>query len=280
MVSSQMKWMMITGDPHIASYAEKSGVHSIFVDLETLGKEARQGHVNTHKAHHTFSDVSAVREALTTAELLVRLNPLHDGTIDEVQRAIDSGAERLMLPMFSTVDEVTWFRKIVPESIPVTFLAETPAALARIEAWASKLNAHDEVHFGLNDLSLAMGLAFTFEPLAGGLLDSAARRLCEARIPFGVGGVARSGVGVLPAERVLGEHVRLGSTRAILSRAFQGSAASLEDLKSTIDLKQELDKLTLALDEWRISTADSLESNRAMVADSAFKIASAKRARA
>lgn len=280
MISTQMQWMMITADPQIASYAEVSGVHRIFVDLETLGKEARQGHVNTHKAHHTFSDISAVREVLTAAELMVRVNPLYDGTTYEVQRAIENGADRLMLPMFSTVDEVGWFRELVPRNIPVTFLAETPAALARVEAWSSELEKRDEVHFGLNDLSLAMGLGFPFETLAGGLLDSAAHRLRVAKVPFGVGGVARAGVGQLPAEWVLGEHVRLGSTRAILSRAFQGSSASIGELKLSIDLKQELDKLKNELSEWEISTSDSLEHNRARVANSSFKIASAKRTHA
>jgi hypothetical protein len=278
--SDQMQWMMITADPQIASYAEESGVSKIFVDLETLGKEARQGHVDTHKARHTFSDIKAVRDAITSAELLVRLNPLHDGTVSEVQRAIYNGANRLMLPMFSTVQEVGWFREIVPQHIPITFLAETPAALARIEAWSSELNTHDEVHFGLNDLSLAMGLGFPFETLGGGLLDSAAHKLNEAHIPFGIGGVARSGVGELPAEMVLGEHVRLGSTRAILSRAFQGNAPSLAELQASLDLKRELDKLTCALHGWDRATPDSLERNRATVASTSLRIASAKKVHA
>jgi hypothetical protein len=277
MVSTDMEWMMITAEPGIASYAERSGVQKIFIDMETLGKDERQGHIDTHKASHTYADISAVRNVITHAELLVRINPVHDGTSEEVERAIISGADRLMLPMFSTVDEVRWFREVVPASIPITFLAETPAALARIEAWAPELGSADEVHFGLNDLTLAMGLGFPFETLGGGLLDAGASKLQNAGIPFGIGGIARIGVGELPAEWILGEHIRLGSTRAILSRAFQGNARSLEEFNAAIDLKYEIAKLTYALGRWHASTSDSLESNREKVANASFKIASAKR---
>lgn len=39
-------------------------------------------------------------------------------------------------------------------------------------------------------------------------------------IPYGFGGIARLGCGDLPAERIIMEHYRLGSSRAILSRSF------------------------------------------------------------
>ena len=48
--------------------------------------------------------------------------------------------------------------------------------------------------------------------------------LCEKirkkGLPYGFGGIARLGTGDLPAEKVIMEHYRLGSTRAILSRSF------------------------------------------------------------
>ena len=39
-------------------------------------------------------------------------------------------------------------------------------------------------------------------------------------IPFGIGGIARLGKGILPAEYILAEHIRLGSGAVILSRSF------------------------------------------------------------
>ncbi len=42
----------------------------------------------------------------------------------------------------------------------------------------------------------------------------------KAGIPYGFGGIAAIGKGELPAERIITEHYRLGSTRVILSRSF------------------------------------------------------------
>ena len=39
-------------------------------------------------------------------------------------------------------------------------------------------------------------------------------------IPYGFGGIGRIGTGELPAEYIIKEHYRLGSTCAILSRSF------------------------------------------------------------
>ena len=67
-----LKLMYITNNPSVAMIAEKNGVDSIIVDLETLGKEERQKNMNTVKSHHTVDDVRKVSQALTKTETLVR----------------------------------------------------------------------------------------------------------------------------------------------------------------------------------------------------------------
>ena len=131
-MSSNLGWMFITANPDIARHAEVSGVHRIFVDMETLGKHERQKHLSAHKAAHTLEDVAAVASALSHAELLVRVNPLHTGSAIEVDGAIDNGARRLMLPMFRRPDEVREFLELVGGRVPVTFLAETIPAVSRL----------------------------------------------------------------------------------------------------------------------------------------------------
>ena len=59
-----------------------------------------------------------------------------------------------------------------------------------------------------------------FEPLSNGMVEQICAKFKEAGIPYGFGGVAKIGEGLLPAECVIAEHYRLGSTRAILSRSF------------------------------------------------------------
>src|SRR5699024_12402830 len=43
-------------DPQTASIAEQAGVDRIFIDLETVGKQLRQGGMNTVQSHHTRSE--------------------------------------------------------------------------------------------------------------------------------------------------------------------------------------------------------------------------------
>ena len=51
-------------------------------------------------------------------------------------------------------------------------------------------------------------------------MDRIADKFKEHGIPFGIGGIARLGRGILPAEHILAEHIRLGSQAVILSRSF------------------------------------------------------------
>jgi len=63
-------------------------------------------------------------------------------------------------------------------------------------------------------------MKFMFEPLANGLVERLCRKISSMGIPYGFGGVARIGEGVLPAENIIAEHYRLGSSMVILSRSF------------------------------------------------------------
>jgi hypothetical protein len=267
-----MNYMLITADPEVAHYAEQSGVSRVFVDMEVMGKAERQGHLDTHRACHTFSDVSKVRARLSRAELMVRLNPLYSGTRDDVDRAIDSGAQRLMLPMFRTRREVACFMKIVDARVPITFLLETPEALVRLSQYISDLGVGDEIHVGLNDLSLGLGLDFLFEPVAGGLLDRSATLLNKNGVRWGFGGVARLDSGILPAYLILSEHVRLGSSWVILSRAFHECAAGDDSSVANVDFALEINKLNKAVSELGSHGHDVLHENSKQFADKAFAI--------
>lgn len=274
---SKLNFMMITASPDVAAFIEWHGVSRIFMDQEVIGKAERQGHLDTHKAAHTLDQITAVAGVLKHAELMVRVNPLHAATRDEVDAAIAHGAQRLMLPMFSSRGEVAEFMDMVNNRVPVTFLAETAASLVRLPDWISLLTpGRDEVHIGLNDLSLSMGLNFLFEPMAARLLDPAAEVLNQSGVTWGVGGVARIGQGELPAETVLGEHVRLGSQWIILSRAFHSGAATSADLLETLDFPAEIEKLRHAEAHWRSSDETSLLANQQELAACAYRLGRGK----
>ena len=267
---------LITVEDEIAAYAETSGVSTIFVDMEVRGKQERQGHLDTHKAAHTLEDIRRLSGVLSRSELMVRINPPWTGTRDEAHAAIDAGASRLMLPMFRTRTEVAALKNAVAERVPVTLLVETPEALVRLPDILQVLTAGDRVHFGLNDLSIAMSLSNLFEVLAGRLLDGPAALCRSMGIPFGVGGVGRIGGGHLPAHLIIGEHVRLGSEWVILSRAFHNEAKSLQELRDTLDLSEELDKLDTTIADFERVDAKALDANHRELAARVAEIIGAK----
>ena len=214
-----LKLMYITNDPMVATIAENSGVDRIWIDLENLGKEERQKGMNSVKSNHQIGDVKRLRPYVKKAELMVRVNPLHEDSEKEIEAVIEGGADLIMLPMFHCAKEAEEFVDIIRQRAKVMLLVETKEAYESIEQIV-KVPGIDEIHIGLNDLHLSYDMTFMFEPLANGMIDKICGVIKDAGIPYGFGGVAKLGEGLLPAERVLGEHYRLGSSMVILSRAF------------------------------------------------------------
>ena len=214
-----LDFMFITNNPNVAKAAEECGVRRVWVDLEMIGKEARQLGMNTVKSGHTLQDISVVKEILTTSELLVRVNPIYKGSEAEINEVIERGADIIMLPLFHTLEEVDTFLRIVNGRCKTTLLFESKESIEHLDEIIA-LGGFDEAHIGLNDLHLSYGMTFMFEPLSNGMVEQICAKFKEAGIPYGFGGVAKIGEGLLPAECVIAEHYRLGSTRAILSRSF------------------------------------------------------------
>ena len=224
----------ITNNPDVALIAENVGVDRIWVDLETLGKEERQRGINSVKSQHIVSDVGKLASVLTKAELLVRINPWHDGSEDEIEKVISLGAKRIMLPMWKTTEEVKKFLNCVNRRVQTSLLLETREAEACLDE-VLKVDGVDEIHIGLNDLHLSYGLTFMFELLANGTVERIVNKIKPTGIPYGFGGISHLGDGLVPAEMIVMEHYRLGSTRAILSRGFCRQNQPLSEIKVALE---------------------------------------------
>lgn len=214
-----LTFMYITNDPNVAMIAEKNGVQRIWIDLETIGKEERQRNMDTVKSHHTIEDIRKIAPILTVSEMMVRINPWNENSVQEINSVIRAGAEIIMLPMWKTVREVENFITIVDGRVKTMLLLETKEAAECLDD-ILKLQGIDEIHIGLNDLHLSYHLTFMFELLTNGVVESICKKISKKELPYGFGGIARMGHGVIPAEMIIMEHYRLGSTRAILSRSF------------------------------------------------------------
>ena len=274
--------MLMTRDPGIAEAASRAGVDRIFVDLEIRGKAERQKGRATIISGHTIADLDRVRAAVPEAEVLARIDPPNARTASEVDAVIGAGADVVMLPYFTAPSEVEAFVEAVDGRARTCLLLETAPAVVRVDRIAA-VPGIDEIHVGLNDLHLSMGLAFMHELLAGGTLDAIASRIraVAPRIRFGFGGGALlDAPHPVPPRDVLREHVRLGSRMIILSRTFTGDAANKAELAARVDLPAEVTKIRHAIAEARARSTDDMERDRVRIRDLIWKTVDALPARA
>ena len=259
--------IQITNDPAFARRCDALPGLRLFVDLETHGKAERQAGRNTFISTHALADVGRVRAVLQRAQLMVRVNPLHPGSADEVDAVLAQGAQRLMLPMFTEAGELQTFADLVRQRAPVTALLETATAWHALPQWIGTAGV-DEVFVGLNDLHLSLGQRFMFEPLALGMVDEVARAVRAHGLRLGFGGIARLDGGLLPGRDVLAEHLRLGSQAVILSRTFHDAAAP-DGFEREVATLREAERALGQRD------AAQMEADRRRIAEAIGRIASA-----
>ena len=208
-----------------AEAALRAGSDWIFVDIETRGKTARQP-TTSFISDHKLRDVETIKAALPDARIVLRVNSLYEGTLGEVDDAIKFGADALMLPMFSSVEELSRVRDLIRGRAQFWPLIETPGACRSMtEADIGSLGL-DRVHFGLNDLHLALNYRFMFSPLLDSSVTDALASIKANGIPFGLGGVSKLDRGALLGSDVLCLNFALGSSAVILSQEFRRNSES------------------------------------------------------
>lgn len=273
-----LKLMYITNKPAVAEIAEASGVDWIFLDMEFIGKDSRQGGLDTVQNHHTVKDVQNIKAVVNTAKVLVRVNPIHDAlpdypsSKDEIDATIAAGADIVMLPFFKTVEEVKTFIKLVDGRANTLLLMETVEAANLIDE-ILEVPGIDMIHLGLNDMHLELGMKFMFELLANGTVEKLGEKIKVKGIPFGFGGIATLDGGALPGSMVLKEHVRLGSSMVIVSRSFCNTdvVTDLNEVKSIFETG--ISGLRALEKEASQADANYFEENRNAVIAAVNKIA-------
>lgn len=258
---SFFKVMYITNDTEVALIAEKYGVDRIWIDLEKLGKQERQGHLDTVKSEHTIEDIKKIASVLSKSELLVRINPINKNTEKEINQVIEAGAQIIMLPMWKSVQDVKDFLKFVNKRVKTILLLETKEAVECLDE-VLEYGGFNEIHLGLNDLHLSYNLNFMFELLTNGLVEQLCNKLKKYGIPYGFGGIAKLGEGLLPAEKIIMEHYRLESTRVILSRGFCKVEKNFNITDVELLFKYEMKKLRNYENEVQNSSEELLVKNK------------------
>lgn len=243
-----------TGDTALARAADRAGVNRIGPDLETFGKARRQAGQGTWITQHRVEHLASIREVLQHAALFVRSNPLHPGSRDEVERLLDLGVQVLMLPNFSCVSAVEEYLRLVSGRAKVIPLLERIAAVTELERLVA-IRELDEIHIGLNDLSIDLRVENRLAFLTSDLLRDIASMIAGAGLRLGIGGIARAGDERLPiaADLVYAQYPRLNATAALLSRSFAPEQLTPEELRVEVNCARE------RMDKWFSASQDQLD---------------------
>ena len=239
--------------------------------MEYVGKGLRQAGMDTVQSQHTFSDISNIRQVLSSSELLVRCNPIHEATEkycsskEEIDQIVQNGADIIMLPYFKTVEEVADFINFVDGRAKTMLLFETPDSIEKIDEILS-LAGIDEVFIGLNDLHLGYKKKFMFELLSDGTVERICNVFKHYGYTYGFGGLASLNLGLLPGHMVLKEHYRLGSSSVILSRSFCNTEkiTDIDEVRKIFE--NGVSEIRLLEAECLTYSKDSFEKNKGEVA--------------
>lgn len=275
-MSNYLSKIIITNDIKIAKYCDDCGVDIIMIDHEYIGKDDRQKGLDSVKNKHDLEDITGIREVVKNAKIMARINPFYDCTKEEIDKAINSGADYIMLPMFRSGEEIQKTMDIIDGRAKLIPLLETSQAYARIDEILD-VDGVFMYHIGLNDLHLSFGLDFMFECISLGLVEHITAKMKEKGIRYGIGGTSRLNTGTLQSNLILSENARLGSEQVILSRSFYDYATTLEEMKNKIDLKSEIDKLNTFYTKIQQFSSEEYEENKMKLFEGVNKIVKEKR---
>ena len=206
---------LFSTDETAVQEAVEAGVDGIVIDWENTGKPERQAAADTQINYDSPEDLARIRRC-TEAKVLCRLNGFSRTTADEVARAIDCGADELLLPMVRTADEVKATLDMASERVDLGILVETSEAVAEFGALV-RLPIR-RVYVGLNDLAIDRDLRNIFESVADGTVESV-RESCH--LPFGFAGLTLPDRGSpIPCRLLINEMVRLRCDFSFLRRSF------------------------------------------------------------
>ena len=210
--------------PAVARALVLAGAAGVIVDWERRGKHRRQAGEGTQINADTADDLAAVRAAVPAGRgrVLCRVNGAGPWTREEVDAAVDLGADEVLLPMVRTPDDVDLALDAVAGRCGLGVLVETRAAVACAPEIARR--PLSRVYVGLNDLRIDRGSTALFAPLVDGTVEQV-RAAC-GDVPFGVAGLTLPTSGApVPSRLLAGELARLGASFTFLRRSFHADVA-------------------------------------------------------
>lgn len=249
--------LLFATNPAVVRDAVAAGIDGIIVDWERRGKSERQASADTQINDDTPDDLRRVRAA-TGALVICRINGVGATTRDEIETAIDAGADEVLLPMVRTPDEVAGVIDIVAGRAGVGMLIETLDAVANAAAFAAL--PLTRVYVGLNDLAIECGTTNLFSAVTDGTVEGL-RALFT--MPFGFGGLTLPDRGhPVPCRLLMGEMARLDCGFSFLRRSFYRDTRAISMTDAVRRIRDGLRSTTARTPDAR--ETDRLELRRAV----------------
>jgi hypothetical protein len=219
---AMIELMLFEHDPDRALEFTDAGVTSFLVDWEHLGKDTRQQGFDTEIRLGTRDELHAMCK-VPDATVWCRINRFGSHTRNEIDAAIDAGADGLFLPMVTESAEVARFLWLLDGRCDAGILVETADALERAEELARFPLAR--VYFGLNDFAISRGGGSIFRAVLDGSVQRARTAFRNTR--FGFGGLTAVDSGhPVPCRRLIEELARVGCDFTFLRRSFRRDLAT------------------------------------------------------
>lgn len=236
-----MEWKFnyigITNDVHEASIMDVAGVQQIMVDTETLGKTERQYGKNAVLNRHAISDVVKLKNISLKSEIICRINSYNPKTFLEIEEVINSGADSIMIPMINSISDFTKIVDLINGRIKIIPLVETGYSLFKLEEIVD-VSRPCQIHFGLNDLHISLGLSNLFEILLSPVFSSTVRFMDKTNVKLlGIGGIGDP----LLNHRIsplllLKKYKSIGGNSTILSRSFFNGKYNAHDIQRKLKM--------------------------------------------
>ena len=213
-------YIAITNNPVQARSLVECGIQQIMVDTEILGKDERQGHRDTVISAHSLEDVSKIKRLNLEAEIICRINPYHLLIHEEIDIAVENGADKIMVPMITSFEEYKDIVEMINSRAEIIPLIETPYSFFKVHEILDYTSLN-QIHFGLNDLCISLGMKNIFEVLLSVIFQDIFRAINTKSLRLGIGGIGNPQViqNVSPA-LLLNHYIKCEANSVILSRNF------------------------------------------------------------
>lgn len=236
----KFNYIAITNDINHALILQDCGIQQIMVDTENLGKMERQSGKGAVINFHKFEDVKILKEKLIATEVICRINGYHEDINLEIESAIKCGADILMLPMILDMNDLKKMVKFIDGRVPILPLIETSYSIFKLNEIID-LTKPNQIHFGLNDLHICLGMKNLFEVFISPLFESAVSYASKRVKLVGVGGVGDPMLKQkVSPELLINEHKILGSSSVILSRSFFDKGYKIDKILESLHYLEKI----------------------------------------